>query len=213
MMELEMIGLPTICLMLKAPRPAQVKTRLACQIGIDEACDVYRRLVRHQLAQIPAGWPVEIHYAPEEARDEMRAWLGARYVYIHQPEGDFGHRLKEAMNGAFARGAQGVLLLGGDCPYVTAELLHEAAEKLREHDVVLGPAEDGGYYLLATKSARPSLFQQIDWSTERVFGQTTERVGEAQLTLACLATFSDVDDLESWKKAQSDVASLGHAPR
>jgi rSAM/selenodomain-associated transferase 1 len=193
--------LPTICLMLKAPRPGTVKTRLAKDIGDEAACGVFRQLVEHQLAQISAEWPVEIHYAPREARPEMEAWLGNRYVYLPQPEGHLGNRLHHAMEGAFARGAQGVILLGGDCPEVTGAVLRETAAKLAEYEVVIGPATDGGYYLMAIRQSQPRLLEDIDWSTEKVFGQTMERVRELGLSSIALAPFSDVDDLSSWNQA------------
>jgi rSAM/selenodomain-associated transferase 1 len=210
---------PTICVMLKAPRPGEVKTRLGREIGQEESCRAYRQLAEHQLDQIAPGWPIEIHYAPAEALVEMQSWLGLGYTYIAQCEGDLGDRLRAAMLGAFDRGAAGVLIIGGDCPYITGKILEETTRHLLSHDVVIGPAEDGGYYLLATQSAQPRLFEKIDWSTERVFGQTMNWLRRLNLSSAILPTLSDVDDLACWKKAQAVVKSPHrpiepvHAPR
>jgi rSAM/selenodomain-associated transferase 1 len=201
--------LPTICVMLKAPRAGEVKTRLGREIGQEEACQAYRRLAEHQLAHIGAEWPVEIHYAPAGGLDEMRAWLGFGYTYVAQCEGDLGDRLRCAMLGAFERKAAGVIVIGGDCPYVRNEILNETAQRLETHDAVIGPAEDGGYYLLAMNRAEPRLFEKIDWSTEKVFGQTMDWMRKLPLSCAVLPTFSDVDDLACWRKAQPALIA-GH---
>ena len=201
--------LPTICVMLKAPRPGEVKTRLGREIGQEEACQAYRRLAEHQLAHIDAEWPVELHFAPAKALAEMQSWLGFDYTYVAQCEGDLGDRLRHAMLGAFAREASGVLIIGGDCPYISSEILNETAKQLETHDAVVGPAEDGGYYLLAMKCAHPLLFERIDWSTEKVFGQTMAWMRKLDLSCAILPTFSDVDDLACWTKAQTALIA-GH---
>ena len=201
--------LPTICIMLKAPRPGEVKTRLGREIGLQEACQAYRRLAEHQLAHIAPEWPVEIHYAPAGALKDMQSWLGDNYTYVAQCEGDLGDRLRCAMRGAFERGASGVMVLGGDCPHVGEEILNETAKQLKSHDVVIGPAEDGGYYLLAMNAAEPRLFDKIDWSTERVFKQTMNWIRKLNLSCAILPTFSDVDDLACWTRAQATLIA-GH---
>ena len=191
----------TICLMLKAPRAGTVKTRLAKTIGAEEACFVYRRLAEHQVAQIPETCALEIHYAPAEARDEMHAWLGA-HVFIEQPGGDLGNRLRHAMAGAFARGAGGVFLIAGDCPCVTRAVILEAETLLKTHDAVIGPADDGGYYLLAMKAPQSRLLEEITWSTEVVFQETMARVAELGLHCAVLPSFPDIDDREGWEAAR-----------
>lgn len=196
---------PTVALMLKAPVPGRVKTRLAAGIGAQAACDAYRRLVEHQMRQIPEGWRVEVHFDPPEAGEVMREWLGDRPVYVPQSAGDLGARLVAAMRGGLGEGSNGerfpLLFVGGDCPYLDEATLTRARRALEQDPVVLVPAVDGGYVLIGMRSPDEVLFRGIDWSTERVLTQTLERVREAGLTAAVLAPLEDVDDSESWGRA------------
>jgi rSAM/selenodomain-associated transferase 1 len=191
----------TICLMLKVPRSGEVKTRLGKEIGFEQAEWIYRKLVENQVAEL-SGQEIEIHYTPGDEGGRMQEWLGPDRQYLPQPDGDLGERLKHAMRGAFSRGADAVLFLGGDCPDVTQDIIIEAQSQLTNRDVVIGPAEDGGYYLLGLKTDQPRLFEGIDWSTDRVFAQTTSRLEELHLTWGTLPRCDDVDDLASLTRAR-----------
>ncbi len=197
---------PTLCLMLKAPRLGQVKTRLAKDIGEAAALAAYRALVERQMREIPAGWNVEIHFTPDDGAAEMRAWLGplreAAPVFIPQAAGDLGARLIAALHSAFARGARQVIFVGGDCPGLTRERLAEAAEKLEHADLVIIPAVDGGYVSIAFNVPHTGVFEGIEWSTERVCEQTQRRAKELRLSFGLLAPLEDVDELASWERAQ-----------
>lgn len=194
---------PVVIAMLKAPRAGFVKTRLAREIGAGPAAAVYRRLVEHQVASIPRDWPVEIHFAPAEAEAEMRAWLGIGHVYHTQVGDDLGARLVHAIAGAFHRGASAVLVIGGDCPGLDEAALREAWSALQAVDVVLGPALDGGYYLIGLRRPLSELFRGIPWSTDTVFKVTMDRVREAGLSHALLSAREDVDDLASWRRLEA----------
>ena len=198
----------TVCLMLKAPEAGQVKTRLGKEIGMAAACNIYRRLAEHQLAQLPTWCHLEIHYSPATAGEQMKAWLGKDLTYFAQTDGNLGDRLRLAARDVFEREARAVLFLGGDCPDVTTPVLEKATAQLESHDVVLGPATDGGYYLIAMKRGYPRLFDQIDWSTDRVLAQTKERIEELGLRSSLLTPHSDVDDLASLRLAQKTHAFL-----
>ena len=118
------------CLMLKAPRPGYVKTRLARETGNEGAARIYRRLVEYQMGCLPANWRIEVHFAPADAETEMRSWLGAGARYEPQSTGDLGDRMRGAMFSAFGRGAAAVIFLGGDCPYADGEILSGASGAL-----------------------------------------------------------------------------------
>ncbi len=191
----------TAALMLKAPRPGTVKTRLAADLGSEPATAVYRRLVEHQLREIPQAWACAIYYAPSEAGEEMRQWLqniappGTRYEA--QCEGDLGTRMLHAVKHGLADRAEGVVLLGGHCPELfTAELLN-AARQLQAADIVIAPALDGGYVLLALKQAHSELFEGIPWSTPAVRNDTLSRAAAAGLKIHETRYFADVDDSET----------------
>lgn len=198
---------PTVALMLKAPVGGRVKTRLAADIGEQEACLAYRRLVEHQIGKIPVGWRIEVHVDPPDAGGTMRTWLGSRPVYVPQAGGDLGVRLSAALNPGAAAGTVPVdrfpvIFLGGDCPYLDEADLVAAEKLLESHEVVLGPAVDGGYVLIGMNKPHPELFQGIEWSTEHVLGQTLERARRTGLSVALLPEREDVDDLASWNRAE-----------
>ncbi len=195
-----------ILFLLKAPRLGEVKTRLARALGPRRAVQIYRRLVESQAARLPAGWPVEIHYAPRGARRELHAWLGSRGHFRVQRGIDLGARLVTAFAGAFARGASGALAIGGDCPGLDATRLRAAARALRRNDVVLGPACDGGYYLIGLRLASPKLFAGIPWSTGEVLRETRRRARQQGLRVHLLDRLEDVDDLASWRRAKQILA-------
>ncbi|HPA18699.1 MAG TPA: TIGR04282 family arsenosugar biosynthesis glycosyltransferase [Verrucomicrobiae bacterium] len=192
---------PVVCLMLKAPRPGLVKTRIARETGDAEAVLIYRRLVEFQMARLPRDWRIEIQYAPADAGTEMRLWLGTESLYEPQAGGDLGDRMRAAMDAAFVRGAGRLIFLGGDCPYVDAEILGAAAASLDGADVVLGPATDGGYYLIGMTQPLPGLFQNIDWGSGMVRRQTLRNAAGGGLRVAELREFEDVDSLSAWRRA------------
>ena len=191
---------PCILIFLKAPRPGLVKTRLAKTIGNEKACQVYRQLVQHTLSQIPFHWPLRIHFAPSDALPEMTDWLGSERHYIPQPEGDLGDRLRVACEQAFEDKHESVILLGGDCPGLTAAHLEECATVLSEKKPVLGPAEDGGYWLLGLQSAHPKPFIEMPWSTEQLLPLTLEHFQQEGTNPHLLETLFDVDDEATWHR-------------
>jgi rSAM/selenodomain-associated transferase 1 len=191
----------TICLMLKAPRIGRVKTRLAREVGDERAVSIYRALAEHQARQIPAEWRAEVHFAPADAENEMRDWLAPHFessVGFHQqPEGHLGERLRAALDGAFGRGAGVVLMVGGDCPSLTGQMMKEAVSLIQSHDLVIVPALDGGYVLIGFRAAHPVAFADITWSSPAVLEETKTRARENGLSLHLFAPMEDVDDLPS----------------
>ena len=196
-------------LILKAPRAGEVKTRLARSIGAERATKIYRALVEHQLAQIPANWRTVIHFAPSDAEAEMRAWLGTfplnRPDFVPQPNGDLGSRLISAMDHGFAAGADCVFFLGGDCPGLTQSYLEEAEAAFRDADMIIAPARDGGYVLLGLKKPTASIFEGIPWSSETVFAATLSAAIAAGVSFRCLPPLEDVDDLESYERQRATI--------
>ena len=193
----------TVVLMVKAPRRGSVKTRLAREIVSDEAVAVYRQMVERQVAAVPGEFSLEVHFSPAEAEREMRAWLPGVSRFFPQAQGSFSVRLKEAVVAAFSRGADRILLIGGDCPALSRQILCEAGRRLIEARAVIGPAPDGGYYLLGLREPEVALFAGVEWSTGRVLEQTIARARKRGLAVVRLPELEDVDD----------AASLGRARR
>jgi rSAM/selenodomain-associated transferase 1 len=157
---------PAILLFLKAPRRGYVKTRLAHTTGPERALQAYRALVQRQWDQLPENGRIEVHYTPSDADFEMRQWLGNEHEFYPQAEGELGLRLEHSVEKAFGRGAKTVFCIGGDCPKLDRSHFEQAAAALKHDcDVVFGPSEDGGYYLIGLNAPQPELFQEIPWSS------------------------------------------------
>ena len=193
----------------KAPRPGRVKTRLARDVGPDRAALLYRRMGRAVVDAVRDGpFGVTICFDPEDAEAEMREWLdedagvAAPLEWEPQGEGDLGARMERALRRSLSS-AERVCLIGTDAPDVDATLVMDAFDALSHADVVLGPATDGGYYLIGVRAPAPSLFRQVPWSTPDVFTCTVERARQAGLTVQTLPELRDVDT----------VADLAHLPR
>jgi rSAM/selenodomain-associated transferase 2/rSAM/selenodomain-associated transferase 1 len=189
------------------PEPGQTKTRLIGRLGAVGAADLQREMTAHTLAEVRAlaarggAWP-EVRYEGGDAA-RMFAMFGGDLRYVPQGGGDLGDRLARAVATAFEEGAGVVLVIGSDCPGVTADLLDRALDLLRgdARRVVLGPALDGGYYLIGLGRDVPELFAEVAWGTEHVLDRTIERARRAGLEVRLLEAFADVDrpeDLDVW---------------
>jgi rSAM/selenodomain-associated transferase 1 len=182
----------------KDPRPGEVKTRLAADVRRETAADLYRALAEHVLeatAPLPGEYERLVFFHPPEALEPMRAWLpGVRL--LAQRGGDLGARMTDAFSRAFARGASRVAIVGTDAPGVSRETVSEAFSALDGADVAIGPAQDGGYYLLALRQPQPELFSRIAWSTPAVAAETRARAAALRLRVRELSTLRDVDSLD-----------------
>ena len=183
----------------KAPRTGCVKTRLARTIGDEAACAAYRRLVEMVLESVSDFRGVELRFAPDDAEAEIRSWLCPGWEARPQREGNLGERLQSAFADAFAAGATRVVIIGSDCPEVTGADVHEAWDQLRSADVVIGPAVDGGYWLIGLRQERPEIFSGITWSSENVLAETLQRARAAGLRIQLLRILADVDTEKDWR--------------
>jgi hypothetical protein len=181
------------------PAPGQTKTRLIPALGRKGAARLQFLMTRHLLEQalrLPSGTAVEVRFSGGSEK-LMSALFGADLAMIPQTGPDLGSRMDAALNQGLAR-AERVVLVGSDCPQVDAALLGRAFEKLLDHDVVLGPAADGGYYLigLTRRTAGDGvtvLFSGIDWGSPGVLDQTWRKASARGWTVAQLATLPDID--------------------
>jgi len=189
----------------KAPRPGMVKTRLAASIGEEAAVDLYRVIGRRIIDQIRPVSNVTVYYDPPDALLETRDWLGDA-EYRRQSHGSLGDRLTAALHEHFADSPSSqVVAIGADAPQVDADVMIAAADALGSADVVLGPAMDGGYYLIGLKQERPNLFKAIPWSSSTVFASTKAQCDAANITTRVLSTLRDMDTVE-------DAVALGVWP-
>ena len=181
----------------KWPEPGFAKTRLIPALGPEAAAAVSRLLAEAAIgATRPRAGEYDrlLCFAPANAEAQMRQWLPGESVWP-QPDGDLGHRMAAAFREAFARGATRVALVGTDIPWITADVVARSFEGLGTADVVLGPAQDGGYYLVALSRPRPELFAGIEWSTPEVLTATRERAAALGLRTRLVDTMADVDGI------------------
>ena len=202
--------LSTLLVFVKRPRPGEVKTRLAADLGPEGAAAVYRALAEAEIAGTqPHGGDYDrlFFYAPADAEGEMAAWLAGESVEP-QEGNDLGARMAAAFERAFRRGAERVAIIGSDVPWVTRERVKRAFASLDEGDVVLGPCDDGGYYLLALSRPRPELFDGIAWSTPSVLQATLDRARAHGLRVVMLDPLPDVDTLADIRRSWDRLRPL-----
>lgn len=189
-----------------------MKTRLAAAVGDRAALGIYTRLAEHTLAEVrefaAQDVAIRIHYAPADAGEDVRAWLGAGPLYLPQADGDLGMRMKDAFARAFADGADRVVIVGSDLPEVSASLLRRAFELLDAHPAVIGPARDGGYYLLGLRGMIDGIFDGMEWSTPHVLRMTLERFSAAGVEPAALEELADVDTVDDLPPGWLDRATM-----
>ena len=175
----------------------KVKTRLAVTIGNQGAYDVYKHIVALMEAET-SKIDTERHIYFSDTIIEGK-WLGDKKFV--QSEGDIGVRMKNAFENAFEAGYKRVVLIGSDIPDITEEIINDAFCKLSENTSVIGPSEDGGYYLVGLTEMNESIFEGIDWSTEKVLNQTLSKLSD----YALVKELNDIDTVDDLKK--STIAS------
>ena len=186
-------SLTPVILLARAPRLGRVKTRLAADVGDQRALEIYRRLGSRVVRQIEPVASITVWFDPPDALDEMRAWLGD-CIYRPQPEGDLGVRLAHAFAEHFASNpGEPAVAIGTDAPGVDAGVIAEASGALRGAEVVIGPASDGGYYLIGLARSHGDLFVGIPWGTQRVFEMTAAASAAVGLDPVILGELRDVD--------------------
>lgn len=191
----------------KYPLAGFAKTRLIPAYGAEEAAKISEQLsirtlstLRKHKQSVSNRHEIKIHYAHAGgcATDEMHAWLkpeAGESVHM-QSEGSLGERLEAAFRQSFKEGATAVVVVGSDAPELSVECMARAFDGLGECGMVIGPAEDGGYYLLGLRRMCGELFRGVKWSSSEVFDSTLERGRQMGLTWVTLETLRDVDEAE-----------------
>lgn len=187
------------------PVPGKTKTRLIPVLGAVGAAELQRRMTLRCLDRLTKAdlAPLTFCYTGAGHR-RVRRWLGDDLDLQPQINGDLGSRMQRAMQRAFAKGAKRVVLLGTDVPGMTPGLVRQALDHLADHDLVLGPSRDGGYWLVGAPQPVP-IFSPIDWGTSRVLAQTLELARRHNLRTVQLEPRQDLDtpeDLDQWTGGQ-----------
>jgi hypothetical protein len=179
------------------PEPGKTKTRLIPVLGAEGAARFQRQMTQQTVAQVKElktfrPLSVEVHFAGGN-QQLMQDWLGSDIIYRQQSEGDLGRRMASAFKESFTSGMTGVVIIGTDCPDLNAQLMVKAFDALDQNDLVLGPALDGGYYLIGLRRLIPELFTGISWSTAEVLEQTISIAERLDLAIAFLPLLNDID--------------------
>lgn len=190
----------------KNPRMGKVKTRLATSIGNEKALRIYEILLRHTL-RITQNYTGEkaVYYSDFiPANDD---WKKNGYHQFLQHGNDLGEKMAQAFRSAFIRGYDKVILIGSDCYEITEKEIELAFEKLSDFNMVIGPATDGGYYLIGLTQPVPQVFQNKNWGTETVLEGTLKDAEALSVSVHQLQVLSDIDDLNDLLK-YDDLFSL-----
>ena len=196
----------------KAPVPGQVKTRMQPHLSTAQSAQLHRRLVEHCL-----------HSCSSLPWAQLQLWVGSDHPWwaqlqlvtslsVHYQQGeDLGARMAGAVASA-ANDELGLILIGTDCPDISGDYLRAAGAALQQHDVVLGPAEDGGYVLIGFsmqhRERYAAVFAGVDWSTDKVLAQTRQRLVQQQLRWAELPVLCDIDRPEDLPLLQRHFPDL-----
>lgn len=187
------------------PVRGKVKTRLAATMGDDKALSIYQSLLEHTV-QITQQLPCDpyVFYADSISLNDI--WSDDRYLKKNQEGKDLGQRMLHAFDTLFQQGYQKIIIIGTDCFELSSSILLDAFTALDEKEVVIGPSEDGGYYLLGMRQFFPFLFEEKAWSTNTVYSSTVQQLAIQNIRYDTLPILNDIDtedDLKQYLHQQS----------
>lgn len=203
-----------LIIFMKFPRPGAVKTRLQPEISPDGSYRLFRAMCEDLVANLSDSeqFDLQIHFWPPESASQMRDWLGEHLAFVPQISGNLGEKMNGAIANSLATGYRKAAIIGSDLPTLNATRINLAFEKLDSSDVVFGPTNDGGYYLVGMRQPLPALFENIPWSTDSVFARTMEVANSNHISVALLPQESDIDTIEEirqlwtqWKNRVADA--------
>jgi len=181
---------PLIQIFCKAPVLGKVKTRFIQKLGARAALDLYQQMFERLIAELSASrFKTELWISPDKDHAFFEPYAFARF---QQAGPDLGGRMSTALHDGLTR-HESVILVGTDLPLIDRSYIDLAVSSLRDHEVVIGPADDGGYGLVGVKAETPDMFSDIDWGTERVLSQTCAKLNRDGLDFGLLPLIWDVD--------------------
>ncbi len=212
----------TLGIFARQPVPGQVKTRLAADWGYDRAAELYECFVRDVIEKFATvGDRRIIGFTPNT--DESRQWFNAAsrssalaeaWLLWPQPESDLGLRMAKYFEKWTDSPGHRTILIGSDSPSLPIDYLDQAWQLLEKNDCVIGPATDGGYYLIGFRDSVPDFgaaFREIEWSTAEVLAQTIEQLKHHEISLGLLPPWYDVDSVEAVTNMSGHLAALEHS--
>lgn len=193
--------LPALIIFVKNPIEGEVKTRIAKTVGHAKAVEIYHELLQytHEVVEtLPvADYAKTVYYG--DFINDNDLWNGWQKA-IQPQDGDLGDRMKQAFREQFALGADRVVIIGSDCLDLKPHHLQQAFQQLQEHDVVLGPSTDGGYYLLGMSLLHEGIFDGMPWSQPELMEETKTVLTQNNISYALLEPLTDIDEWEDYTK-------------
>jgi len=187
-----------LIIFIKEPCAGQVKTRLQPELSKENTLDFYMAMVEDLIAQFSNGQSFDtvLFFSPASAKQKLQKWLGNGLNFHPQKGRDLGTRMQNAFSWAFKHGWKKAVLVGSDIPTLDLQTIENAFTNLNDHDVVFGPSDDGGYYLIALKEMNKIYFHDIVWSTENVLSDSLEKALFAQHSVHLLGQKTDIDTFQ-----------------
>lgn len=189
-----------LLIFIKNPELGKIKTRLAKSIGDDKALQIYKKLLKKTIyvaektdVRRQVWYSSYIDYEDGIASDTFEKYL--------QTGSNLGERMKNSFQQLFEEGVDRAVIIGSDCPSLNVRIVENAFDRLEENDLVIGPSEDGGYYLLGMNRFFETLFEDIEWSTESVLESTIQKAKLKELKVYQLPVLNDIDNIEDLKKS------------
>ncbi|HIF15319.1 MAG TPA: glycosyltransferase [Bacteroidetes bacterium] len=184
---------------MKNPIAGKVKTRLAAKVGNNEALNIYKRLIEHThfVTSKTTIYDKAIYYS--SSVDEHDQWDTDSYSKYLQKGNGLGEKLSNAFSDAFINGYKKVIAIGTDSFEITSDIIDNAFRSLEDSDIVIGPAKDGGYYLIGMNEHKAELFKDIEWGTDTVLSNTLSIIKDMACKHLLLKELSDIDTLEDYE--------------
>ena len=202
----------TVIVFLKNLTLGKVKTRLAATIGDQKALEIYGQLAKHTLNQVSRPRQDTLLYFSDSLHCDLPAIENESSLRLQKGD-DLGERMSNAFKEVFESSDQKALIIGTDCPGLDSSIIDKAFHALDTYQVVIGPATDGGYYLLGMKNFHQCLFEDIPWSTSKVLELTLQKCARHKLSYMLLEELSDIDDkndLNAWNELQKLISPQNH---
>lgn len=188
-----------LLIFIKNPVKGKVKTRLAKTLGDDEALNIYQKLLSiTQTQTMECNCARYLFYS--DSIDTTDNWQNNHYLKHIQIGDDLGERMLHAFEFAFKLGHSKVIIIGSDCPTIDTQLLNTALDQLNHKEVIIGPSEDGGYYLLGMNKLASGLFENMPWSQPHLFKQSLQFLKQNQISYHLLPVLNDIDTEEDWER-------------
>ena len=201
-----------VAIMAKAPQGGAVKTLLSPPLSLSSAAELYRRFLLDKIEQVRRleAATLAIAFTPAEAKGFFEE-VAPGFVLVQQRGADLGDRLANSLGELLARDHRAAVAIDSDTPTLPVSFLQQAVDLFTtsEVDVVLGPTQDGGYYLIGLRAMHRELFETMAWSTSAVFSETIRRAGAKGLRVACLPAWYDIDTPEDLRRLRAELAEHG----